>query len=224
MRLEMGDEMLNFHYLQRVKVQAFIHYTSMDTEVRYKKLTKEEQLAVGLITKIRRAIYGIQRPHWFVQINYHLCSLLAGIALIWHLVTWFILENPTFLKQHKSVDVVAIVERRGSDLGFSKGVFYATLSQFSLISTGLWALLIASLIFLWRGKNIYVYFVIGIIVIYMGILFGLLGGTYFIEDTTVFDKISLLLILSLTILQNFIFPFTQAPAPIEVDEEDHLEE
>lgn len=192
----------------------------MEAEQRKKKLEHEERVAKSILLKSRKALYGQERPHWFVQVNYYLCSILAGIAFIWHLFTYAILLKPGFLKRHKFVDVPAIVERRGNELGFAPHTFYETLQTFSLLSAGIWLILILSLIWLWRGKQFYVYIVIGAIVIYMGLLLALLGGNYFIEDTTWFDKLTLLLILLLTIVQNYLFGVTfpkgdQEQSPVE---------
>lgn len=181
----------------------------MEPEQQRKKLEKEEQIVRNVLFKSKSLLYGHVRPHWFVQLNYYLCTLLASIALIWHAITFLILLKPGFLKRHKFIDVPAIVERRGSELGFLRDEFFPILKTFSGLGAILWLILIVSLLLLWRGKTYYVYIVIGVIVVYVGVLLSLLGGTYFIEDTTWFDKLTLFVILTLTIVQNFIFHLTQ---------------
>lgn len=173
-----------------------------------KTLALEEHFAKDFFNRIRYGIYGKKRPHWFVQMNYYVCSILVSCALIWQLISYFILKNPDVLKQHKHVDVQAIVERRGVELGFLNNDFYDTLLKFSLYSSILCVLMLISLFFLWRKKAFYIYLVIGIEIIYVSLILAMLGGTYFIEDTTLFDKLSLLVIFVLTILQNFLIKRT----------------
>ncbi len=175
--------------------------------VRRTTLAKEEYLAKTTLHTIITKIYGTERPHWFVQLNYHLSSFIATLALIWQGMTYLILANPSFLKNHKSIDVPAIVEKRGIELGFAKNTFYDTMLQFSLTGSILWLLLLVTLIFVWRQKSFAVYLITGIILTYFITLMTMMGWTYFDQDTTIFDKITLVIILGLTILQQlFVKP------------------
>ncbi len=174
-------------------------------------LEMEEAMARNVFSRLQHTIWGKQKPHWFVRLNYHLCSFLATCALIWHLISYFILKFPEILKQHKHVDVAAIVQLRGLELGFSETEFYDKLIDFSLYSSLLWIVFLAGLILLWRGIKAYVYVTLGLGVIYLAMMLSLLGGTYFIEDTTTFDKVSLAFILVITLIQHFVFNKTFPP-------------
>jgi hypothetical protein len=98
--------------------------------------------------------------------------------------------------QQKGVDVTEMIEARGQELGYTKGEFLDRLETFHGISIICWGIVLISLIMLWRKKTSYGYFFFGGTLFYFGMMVFYVGFDYFMNDTTRFDKILLLVMLA----------------------------
>lgn len=165
---------------------------------------KDNPFFQSQLKQTKSFVFGDESPNLYTQIVFFVGLTISLIFELWNVISFMILKFPLYLKSNRQVDVEAIVALRGSELGFEEGIFYRNLEYFNLIGIVVWVVVIAGLIFLWRKKKWSTYAIVGSIIVYLISMIFLLGMTYFIEDTTLFDKIILLLILVLVFIFHFI--------------------
>lgn len=163
-----------------------------------------QQLFRPHLKRVRNVILGTSRPKLFSQIVFYTGLFTASVFGIWSMISFFILKSPRYLKEHKGVDVKAIIELRGRELGFSDTKFYDYLETFHLVGMCMWFFIFLGCVLLWRQKKWSVFLIIGCLLIYCSSMIFLLGPTYFVEDTTLFDKITLTLLFVLILIHHFV--------------------
>jgi hypothetical protein len=156
------------------------------------------------LKRAKNFVLGTEIPGLYTQIVFFAGICITSIFGIWNTISLSILKIPAYLKQHKQVDVEAIVALRGRELGFDGTTFYNYLEIFHLSSIVIWLCILISFIFVWRKKRWAVVVIILGIIIYAALMLFLLGATYFVDDTTLFDKISLLILFVLVVIQHFV--------------------
>lgn len=196
------------------------------TEQEEANITKNEQDSQMFRPHLRKAkkfVLGSEPPRLYTQIVFFAGVLITFIFGIWNTLSYFILKSPLYLKRHKQVDVEAIISLRGRELGFEANQFYRYLETFHFTGIIIWFCILIALIFLWRQKKWSAYIIIGGMVIYSALMAFMLGATYFIEDTTLFDKLALLILLILVLIHHFVAG-TKDPEIVEVEKEELIEE
>lgn len=192
---------------------------SEQEETNIEKKTEESQLFRPHLLRVKKVILGEENPRLYPQIVFFVGLFLSSVFGIWSVISFFILKSPAYLKQHKQVDVNAIIELRGRELGFEEDQFFRYLENFHLAGIILWFIILIGFILLWRQIKWSVYVIISAMIIYLGIMVFMLGPTYFVEDTTLFDKLSLLVLFILLVIQHFV----SSKKPIEYTPEDDYE-
>lgn len=179
---------------------------SEQEETNIEKKTEEAQLFRPHLLRAKKVILGEESPRLYPQIVFFIGLFVSFAFGIWNVVSYFILKSPGYLKQHKQVDVNAIIELRGRELGFENDAFFKYLETFHFSGIILWLIILIGFILLWRQIKWSVYVIVAAIIIYLGIMVFMLGPTYFVEDTTLFDKLSLLVLFILLLIQHFVSP------------------
>lgn len=164
----------------------------------------DEQLFRPHLKRARNFVLGDENPGLYTQIVFFTGLLITSIFGIWNTISYLILKQPLFLKRHKQVDVEAIISLRGRELGFDGTDFYNYLELFYMIGIILWFCVLIGFIFLWRRQKWSAYIIIGSIILYSSLMTFLLGATYFVDDTTLFDKLSLLILFLLVLIHHFV--------------------
>jgi hypothetical protein len=159
--------------------------------------SKMKQLKVG--------IFGSEKPSIFTQILFYYGTLISFIFGLWSVISLAILKFPNYLKQHKNVDVEAIIELRGRELGFIDDSFYANLENYHFYSCIIWLICFICFFLLWRKIYWASYIIVSGILVYYTLMLVKLGSTYYVDDTTLFDKTTLLLLFVATIVHALIF-------------------
>lgn len=152
------------------------------------------------ILKLRNLIFGERKPDIYTQITFYLNIAIVTIFGLWSVVSFVAINNATIFLQEKGVDVHALIDLRGIQLGFESGDFVDRLTTFHGISMICWATVFFSLILLWRGKKQFGYVFFVPFAFYFGTMTFYISFTYFLEDTTSFDKICLLIMFMNTLL------------------------
>lgn len=178
----------------------------------------QPQMFRPYLRRAKNTVLGTENPKVFSQIVFYIGIVVTFIFGIWSSVSYFILKTPKYLKQHKQVDVKAIVELRGRELGFEGETFYRYLELFHFSSVCLWICILAGLIFFWRKKKWSVYVIITGLIVYNALMVFMLGPTYFIEDTTLFDKLTLLVFFLLVLIHHFVMGTTTTEVSEETEE------
>ncbi|MCO5260815.1 MAG: hypothetical protein M9916_11780 [Crocinitomicaceae bacterium] len=164
----------------------------------------EINLLNSKIKQVRVGIFGSKRPDLYTQIVFYIGICTAFIFGLWNAISYFILKFPLYLKEHKGVDVEAIVELRGRELGFIDDVFYSKLSLFYFCSSILWLIIFGCFFLLWRLVKWSNYIILTGIIGYIILMIALFGSQFFKEDTTLFDKLALILVFLLVLGHTII--------------------
>lgn len=158
------------------------------------------QSPVPFIIKLRNLIFGKKRPDAFTQVTFYLNLIIWASFFIWNILSYFAISSREFIWQKKGIPVEAIIEKRGSELNFSYGEFLDRLETFHSISVILWAISAIGLILLYRKNKRFIYFAFTPVILFVMMNIFYLSWRYFMEDTTAFDKIALIVFfLSLTV-------------------------
>lgn len=182
----------------------------METNIK----NNQDQIFRPHIQKAKKVVLGQERPKLFTQIVFYLGIVGTSIFGMWSTISLLILKFPGYLKSNKQVDVEAIVGLRARELGFEGTDFFNKLVLFHLTSTLVWIIILICFFLLWRSiKWANVVIVAGIVALTLFTLI-LFGPTYLIEDTTTFDKITLLIMLTLSVISHF----TMTPKQKEAEE------
>lgn len=155
------------------------------------------------IQKARKIVLGQERPKLFTQIVFYLGVVITSIFGMWSTISILILKFPGYLKTNKQVDVEAIVGLRARELGFDAQDFYQKLELYHLTCVIVWIGILICLFLIWRSvkwANVVIIASILALTIFQLVLF---GPTYWVEDTTTFDKITLLILLTLVVISHF---------------------
>lgn len=158
---------------------------------------------IPFIIQLRNLIFGTIRPSIYTQLTFYIQLICLLIFSTWSAISYFVITFRELFLQQKGVDVAAIIEVRGQELGFTKGEFLQRLETFHGVSIICWGFIFISLIMLWRKKNFYGYFFFGGTLFYLGLIVFYVGFDYFMNDTTRFDKILLLVMLANSTVYTF---------------------
>lgn len=176
----------------------------METNNKANIENNESKMFQPYLLHAKKIILGTPTPNLYARIVFFIGMIISFIFETWHLISYFILTSPSYLKQHKDIDVIAIIELRGRELGFGGDTLYTSLKVFHFTSICVWLCVIIGLILLWRQVKWASYIIIGGILLFYFFMFLFLGFTFFKEDTTLFDKITALLLLVLVIINHLI--------------------
>jgi len=186
-------------------------------------LVTESQETKGMFSPYWRAfkkiIFGNDRPSLWIRLFVYFGMFVATIFGLWSLISFSILKNPHYLKQHKKVDVLAIVELRGRELQMEGELFINNLEKFHFLSMCSWFLVFIALILVWRKKKYAIHLLLGSFIFYCVAMFWLLGTQYFVEDTTSFDKFFLIALLICSLVHYILREQKQLKNTSIVDEE-----
>lgn len=155
-------------------------------------------------TKLKHLIFGTTKPDAYTLSTFLINLIIWFIFTLWQVLSLIAIQSRELIWQKKGISVEAIINERGETLGFSHGMFIEDL--YTAFSIGLicWLVFFFGLIQLYRKKPRFIYFTIVPLVFFLGLQIFYLNFTYFIEDTTTFDKIALLIAFVSLFLHYFL--------------------
>lgn len=186
------------------------------------------QSPVPILIKIRNIIFGKERPDIYTQITFYINMLIWITFMLWNIVSYFTITMRSVIYEQKGIPVETIIQKRGLELGFEPFEFLPKLLTFHAVAIICWGLVFFGLILLYRKKKQFTYFILGAAGFYLGMSIFYLSFNYFIEDTTSFDKIALLILIASIVLHGFLMKNERSGGSISFfgeaneDEEDHL--
>lgn len=143
-----------------------------------------------ILIRLRNFIFGKTSPDNYTQFSFFLALVIWLIFMIWSVLESVAIRMREIIVDQKEIDVTAMIEKRGQELGFEPEDFLGRLEAFHALSIGFWIVVFVGLVLLWR-KNvrfIYVFFTgCGLYLLFMWVM---LGFSYYAQDTTFFDKIA----------------------------------
>lgn len=162
------------------------------------------QSPLPFLRQIRNLIFGRKAPDMYTRISFYMNVVLWSTFLIWDILSYFALTSSELFIQKKGIPIHRIVEARGQVLGFEEGDFLSRLITFHSISIICWAIYFIGLILMYRKFKKYIYFTLGALIFFIGMNIFYLSFTYFIEDTTTYDKIALLIMVVSIIVHTYL--------------------
>jgi hypothetical protein len=166
--------------------------------------TTKFQSPVPILRKVRNLIFGKRVPDIYTRITFYMNSVIWTTFMIWNIISYFTLQSRHLIWQQKGIPIEQIIQRRGSELGFTGDDFISRLLTFHAVSIICWAVVFFGLILLYRKSRRFIYFVLGGLIFYIGMSIFYISFTYFVEDTTAYDKIALLVIIVSSLLHAYL--------------------
>lgn len=179
-----------------------------------------------VITRMLNLIFGTIRPDIYTITTFFINLFIFIVFTLWEVLSLVAISSRELIWQKKNIPIEAIINDRGEALGFERGQFLSYLITTHSIGLICWLVFFAGLVMLYRKKQRFIYFTFIPLLFYVGMLIFYLNFTYFVEDTTVFDKIALLVSASSLIIQYFLMRSERAHGTInffglsETDEAD----
>jgi hypothetical protein len=160
--------------------------------------------SLPFLLKVRDLIFGTVKPSVYTRITVYSNTLIGCIFLVWHLISYVSISLRAVIFNEKKIDVEALIFERGKLLGFQPFEFLNLLLKYHLISSICWGTILIGLLLTWRKSRFFTYFLFLPLVTYGILLIFFMRWRYFMEDTTLFDKITLLF-FSLNLVVYWLF-------------------
>lgn len=156
-----------------------------------------------LLNRSRNFIFGKIAPDGYTKFSFFLA--LAGwlIFLLWSVLGNIAIRMRGLIVNEKEVDVTAMIEKRGTELGFEPQAFIGRLEAFYALSLVFWIITFIGLILLWRKNLRFTWFFFGGCGLYLLFMWVMLGFGYWRQDTTFFDKIA----FSVMVLHTAVYAY-----------------
>jgi hypothetical protein len=168
------------------------------------KATTKFQSPLPFIIQLRNLIFGKKKPDTFTKVTFIINLIICSTFLLWSIISYYSISMKGFIEAEKGISVEEIIANRGMELGFKNGQFLSHLLTFHAISIICWMLVFIGIVLLYRKKIQFIYFIVAPTLFYVGMSIFYISYTYFIEDTTTYDKIALLVIVAGSIVHYFL--------------------
>jgi len=162
------------------------------------------QSPVPFLIKFRNLIFGNEKPDIYTRVVFIINIIIWLSFQLWTAISYFTLYNRSIIEQQKGIRIEKIINDRGLELGFIDNDFVARLLTLNAIGIICWAIVFFGLILLFRKKKEFIYFILGGSLFYLGMSIFYVSYYYFIEDTTTFDKIALLILITSSVFHSFL--------------------
>jgi hypothetical protein len=183
------------------------------------------QSPVPILRQLRNLIFGIKIPDMYTRLTFYINVVLMTTFLIWDILSYFALTSTELIGEEKGITVEKIVAERGAVLGFEEGAFFTRLCTYHSIGIICWLVFFFGLILMYRKVKRYVYFCLAPLAFYLGMAIVYLSFTYYLEDTTAYDKVAMLIMVLSILVHSFLMTSRHAGyragffgEPIEEDE------
>jgi hypothetical protein len=178
--------------------------------------------------RLRNLVFGRQKPDIYTLSTFYVNLIICVVFATWEILSVIAITSRELIWQQKNIPIEAIINERGEELGFAHGKFLDYLSTVHSIGLICWLLFFIGLALLYRKNRRFIYFTLVPLLFYVGMLIFYLNFTYFIEDTTAFDKVALLVAFSSLLIHYFLMRSERKQGSInffglsETDEADEI--
>lgn len=162
------------------------------------------QSPIPILRQIRNLIFGTQIPDMYTQITFFMNIILWSTFIIWDVLGYITLTSTDLFIRQKGLPIDEIIAERGTALGFADGEFLSRLTTFHAIGIICWVIYFIGLILMYRKIRTYRYLCLGSMMFYLGMCILYISFTYFLEDTTAYDKIALLIMAVSIMVHSYL--------------------
>lgn len=153
------------------------------------KLDKHLNSPLSLLGQFKKWVLGNEKPDSFTFWSVIINSIIAFIFLFWSFLSLFVILSRRIMEKEKNINVTEIIGKRGHELGFDqKNDFIHELSLFHTLAIVCWIVVLIGVVLQYRRHLNFVFFIGSGIIIYLLAMWIMLGFSYWIHDTTGFDK------------------------------------
>lgn len=196
----------------------------MEDEEKSAAITTKYQSPLPFIIQFRNLIFGKKSPDALTQVTFFINLFIWFVFQLWSILTYFVLNYHSSFARTKGIDVDGIMRKRAIELGYNSENFMDSLITSSGISIVSWSLIFIALVLLWRKKKYFIHFFAIGFLSYMLLSLFYVGYNYFVQDTSTFDKISLLVMFSSIVIHFLIQKRADQDGEINffgIEEEEH---
>ena len=172
--------------------------------------SKKQRLSEGQGNSLIRFFLGTKDPDAYTKVTFYTLLAITGLFLIWNLVGYAALSYQHLIHIHRHVSIDLIFAERAKTLGYSAEEFVHRLDVLFTTSIVCWVIILGALVLLWRKNTLYFPIVICGALLYLAMLFFYIGYDYFRTDTSIFDKVALIVLFVMSILHYFIMKKEQS--------------
>lgn len=144
---------------------------------------------------LKNLIFGKQELPVFQQVMVYINLFIWLIFLVWHLLSFYAISYRDIILAEKKVNVEILILNRGAELGYDPTLFLDNLLGFHRFGIICWIGIFIAIALMWRKRLFFAWILLGSLAAYYGSMLYLLGTTYYLEDTTFFDKIAIAVLL-----------------------------
>lgn len=160
-----------------------------------KKFEAHLDSPTSLLAKLKNWIFGSTNPDMYTQVSFFIGLAIVITFLIWSILGFVVIDGRGWIQAEKGLNVENLIQIRGIELGFQSDEFLGKLTHFYTFSIVIWLAILCGLILQWRKKIVFIY-VIGIsAALYLIVMWFMLGFEYWVNDTTLFDKITFFILI-----------------------------
>lgn len=181
----------------------------MNEENSYQEKNKSEKLTSRLdspsflLMGFKKLIFGKENPEKLNRFVIYVNLIIWFIFLIWHLLSYSAISYRDVILNVKKINVEILILNRGSELAYDPSVFLNRLLNFHKLSILCWTIIFVGIVMMWRKKQSFKYFIGIPLFFYFSLLIFYMGIDYFKNDTTLFDKISVIIF----VINSFLYVF-----------------
>ncbi len=186
--------------------------------------TTKFQSPKPMLVRLRNLIFGRKKPDIYTRITFYMNMVLWLSFMLWNIIGYFAISLRNLISEMKGIKVEKIIVERGIELGFEPADFITRLTVVHGVGILCWGAIFFGLVLLYRKRKQFIFFIVGGVLFYIGLNIFYLSYQFFKEDTTGFDKVSLLIIVFSTIIHSVLMNNERRGGSIsffgETDEED----
>jgi len=166
--------------------------------------SKKQRSSEGQGNSLIRFFLGTKDPDAYTKVTFYTLLVITGLFLVWNIVGYAALSYQHLIHIHRNVSIDRIFAERATALGYSAEEFSHRLGVLFTMSIVCWLIILGALVLLWRKNTLYFPIIIGSALLYLAMLFFYIGYDYFRTDTSLFDKVALLVLFVMAGLHFFI--------------------
>ena len=175
---------------------------------------------IPLLRRLSVLIFGETKPDNYTQLTFYINLFFWATFLIWSIASYMTLSFRGLILETKKIDVEQVINERGNVLGFLPHELMDSLLTVHAIGIICWLVVFIGIVLIWRKNTYFIYFVLGGLIFYTGMLIFYLSFSYFSQDTTLFDKIGLLAMFLSSVIYYFLLRKEHAGGSINFFEEE----
>lgn len=172
--------------------------------------SKKQRSREGQGNSLIHFFLGTKDPDAYTKVTFYTLLTITSLFLVWNLVGYAALSYQHLIHIHRHVSIDQIFAERATILGYSADEFSHRLGVLFTMSIVCWLIILGALVLLWRKNSLYFPIILSGAFLYLAMLVFYIDYDYFRTDTSLFDKVALMVLFVMSILHYFILKKEQS--------------